>query len=626
MRRELRILSLFMAIILGLIVGGAALTLGAGMEERIIPGVWLWHTSMGGAKLVDGNLGTAASVTEALALEQPRIVLVGPEEQRWAFSPVDLGVSVAFKATMSKVYAVGHTQSEAKMRHLIPDVLEDRLRVMLEGEIVAPVLVWDRDQAIGKLRALAAQLDYPPQDARLRMGNHQLLLDAGAPGRRLEITSTLEALYPLLQSPTSAVAPTELRLVVNGLPPRITDEEVARAMDIARTIVSQELLLILPDPEPGDPGPWSLARDVVANMLVIQTSEANVSVGLDEEALRQFLDPIAMALYREPVSSRFHFNEATLELEPLVSSVDGRALDMDATIEYVNDVLQVGQHVVPLSLTITPPAYPDTSTAQALDIQELVAMGESYFSGSSSARDKNIRLGASQFDGLIIASGQTFSFNEYLGDVTPEKGYDESYVIIGNRTVPGVGGGICQVATTVFRAAFNGGYEIVERWPHAYRVGYYELGGFGPGFDATVYSPLVDFRFVNDRPYPLLIQTEVDTAHARLRFLFYSTDDGRTVEQIGPTWGDPIPPEAPVYEYDPTMPVGTVERLERAHDGLTAVLERVVRDAEGHILHQDRFVSNFVPWSARYRYGPEFIPPTDAVVLTPEVTPTPSTP
>jgi len=599
-------------------VFGSVFVLGVGMDARIIPGVWLWHAPLGGIKVVDA----LPKVTAALDLQSPRIVLMGPEEQRWAFSPIDLGVSVDLKATMTEVYAVGHSESEGDALRVISQTFWDRMRIMLEGDAVAPVLVWNQDQAMAQLRALAMQLDRRPQDARLRMENNQLLLETGSPGRRLEITSTMDALYPLLQSPE----PAELHLDVKALPPAITDEEVMRAMDIARTIVSQEVLLILPDPMPGDPGPWSLSQGVVANMLVIQTSEADVSVGLDEEALRQFLDSIAMALYREPVNSRFHFNDATAELEPLTSSVDGRALNVDATIQDINAVLSIGQHIIPLALTITPPAYPDTSTAEALGIRELVAVGESYFSGSSSARDKNIRLGASQFDGVIVAPDQTFSFNEYLGDVTSERGYDESYVIIGNRTVPGVGGGICQVATTAFRAAFNAGYEIVERWPHAYRVGYYELGGFGPGFDATVYSPLVDFRFVNDTPYPVLIQTEVDSAHARLRFLFYSTSDGRTVEQIGPTWGDPVPPEAPVYEYDPNMPVGTVERLERAHDGLTAVLERVVRDAEGNLLYQDRFVSNFVPWPARYRYGPEFIPPTDAEVIAPEVTPTPSTP
>jgi vancomycin resistance protein YoaR len=262
---------------------------------------------------------------------------------------------------------------------------------------------------------------------------------------------------------------------------------------------------------------------------------------------------------------------------------------------------------------------PDTLTAEDLGIRELVAVGESYFTGSSSARDSNIRLGASKFDGVIVAPDETFSFNEHLGDVTLEAGYDESYVIIGDRTVPGVGGGICQVATTAFRAAYFGGYPVVERWPHAYRVGYYELGGFGPGFDATIYSPLVDFRFRNDTPHHILIRTEVDAAQARLRFLFYSTGDGRRVEQIGPEWGEAIPPEAPVYEYDPSLPAGSVTQIERAHSGLNAVLGRKVYDAEDNVLYEDQFVSNFIPWPARYKYGPSYIPPDNAeVISTPE--------
>ncbi|HQJ11419.1 MAG TPA: VanW family protein, partial [Anaerolineae bacterium] len=158
-------------------------------------------------------------------------------------------------------------------------------------------------------------------------------------------------------------------------------------------------------------------------------------------------------------------------------------------------------------------------------------------------------------------------------------------------------------------------YPIIERWAHAYRVGYYEVGGYGPGFDATVYSPLVDFRFVNDTPYHLLIHTEVDTARARLRFLFYSTSTGRQVEKIGPTTSAPEPPGPPIYTYDPSLAAGTYVAVESSHDGLTAVLERVVRSAAGEVLIHDRFVSHFVPWPARYRFGPGFVPPPEAQVI-----------
>jgi vancomycin resistance protein YoaR len=349
-------------------------------------------------------------------------------------------------------------------------------------------------------------------------------------------------------------------------------------------------------------------------MLEVIVEGAEVTVRVDDAQLRQYLEPLALALHRAPVDAQFRFDGEAGRLVPLGSSRVGRELDVDATIARINEQLLLGQHHVPLVVQGVPPTYPETASAADLGIRELVAVGESYFAGSSNARDHNIRLGSSKFDGVIIGPGETFSFNEILGEVTPDEGYDESYVIIGDQTVPGVGGGICQVATTAFRAAFDGGYQIVERWPHAYRVGYYELGGFGPGFDATIYTPLVDFRFVNDSPHHLLVETEVDAARSRLRFLFYSSPDGRTVEQIGPTWGEPEPPDAPVYVYNPEMAAGTVTQVERAHDGLRAELGRVVRDAEGNVLHEDLFKSHFIPWPARFEYGPGFTPPPGAVV------------
>src|SRR5512147_796441 len=140
----------------------------------------------------------------------------------------------------------------------------------------------------------------------------------------------------------------------------------------------------------------------------------------------------------------------------------------------------------------------------------------------------NIGAATAQFQGVLIKPGETFSFNKYLGDVSLDKGFAEALIIFNGRTVTGVGGGVCQVSTTVFRAAFSAGFPIIERWPHAYRVGWYERG-FGPGLDATVFSPYVDFKFTNDTPYALLIESYANDAAGRLTFKFYSTPDGRQV-------------------------------------------------------------------------------------------------
>ena len=587
-------------LMLALAVTGVLFVLGPYLDQRFVPGVWIWDASVGGLTPSEASL----YVRETLRLDDPLITLVGPSGERWTFTARDLGVDVQLSQTFENAYRPGHGGGGF-------DSLEERLAMMREGEVVAPVLIWDREQATAQIQALASQLDVAPVDAQVVMEGMDVHLEPGRLGQRVEITSTLEALSPALHT----LEPAEIVLPVETLSPEITDDEAGQALNVAQTILAEPLQLLLMSPREDDPGPWTLFPERLAQMLVLGVADGRVEVWLDPAALAEFLDPLAAALQREPQDARFDYDPATGALTAVEPSQTGRALDVEDSIARINEQLQTGQHHIPLVLQEVEPTYPDTVTAEELGIVEPVAVGESYFSGSSSARSHNIRLGASKFDGIIVGPGETFSFNEFLGDVTPEEGYDESYVIVGDRTIPGVGGGICQVATTAFRAAYYAGFEIIERWPHAYRVGYYELGGYGPGFDATVYSPLVDLRFVNDSPQHLLIETEIVPARARLRFLFYGTSDGRQVEQIGPTWGEPKPPGPPVYEYDPEMAEGAVEKLESAHDGLDAVLERIVRDAEGNVIYEDRFVSHFVPWSARYRFGPGYEPPENAEVV-----------
>ncbi len=598
-----RLLVVLSAVLL-VVIAAIGWQLGPGLDGRIVPGVWVWEVSVGGM-----TPDEAAHHLEAeLPLQEPLIVLLGPEDQRWSFSPARLGLSVDADATLARTSEVG--QAEGRI-----DAFRQRVGIMLEGSQYAPVLTWDPKQAEEALVSVAGEVERAPQDAAVRLNGAQVEFVAGGLGRRVEISQTLEILRPHLY----ALEPIEVVLPMTDLAPGITDEQAQRALAMAEQILEMPLILLVREPREGDPGPWEVSPDVLARMLRIQLEGDGVQVGLEGAGLAQFLAPLATALYREPVDAVFEFDTSTIELELVEPSVTGRELDVAASVTRINESLRAGEHRVPLVINELPPEISDSLTAEDLGVTELVAVGESYFTGSSSARDRNIRLGASKFDGVVVAPGEVFSFNEHLGDVTPEAGYDESFVIIGDRTVPGVGGGICQVATTAFRAAYFGGYPIVERWPHAYRVSYYEIGGFGPGFDATIYSPIVDFRFRNDTPYHILIRTEVDAASSRLRFLFYSTKDGRTVEQIGPEWGESIPPGAPVYEYDPDHPAGSVTRLESAHNGLDAVLGRIVYDAEGNVLYEDEFVSEFIPWPARYKYGPGYTPPAGAeVISTPE--------
>jgi vancomycin resistance protein YoaR len=376
---------------------------------------------------------------------------------------------------------------------------------------------------------------------------------------------------------------------------------------------------VLEHPREGDPGPWTVPPEELASMLVIREENGALHAALDEAALAFYLEGLTATLAIAPVDARFHFNESLRALEPISPSIDGRALDVPSTTARVVAALTTGNRYVPLVMQTVRPRYPDTATAEELGIIAKVAEGDSYFIDSPSARDHNIRVTAPKFDGIVIPPGETFSFNQYLGPVTEEAGYDKSYITAGEQLAIDIGGGICQVSTTVFRAAFWGGYPITEWWYHTHRIGYYELMGAGVGMDATVYSPYVDFKFVNDRPYPLLIETEIVEGAHRLIFRFYSTDDGRRVEKTGPEITGETTPGSPIYQLDESLSPGTVIKWQSAVNGLTATVVRRVLDAAGNLLAENTFVSKYESRRAAYHYGPGYEPPAQD-----EAAPTPT--
>jgi vancomycin resistance protein YoaR len=209
-------------------------------------------------------------------------------------------------------------------------------------------------------------------------------------------------------------------------------------------------------------------------------------------------------------------------------------------------------------------------------ITEVIAVGESNFAGSPLNRRHNIAVGLSRFNGHIVPKGTTFSFNEVLGPVTQATGYKPELVIMGDKTLPEYGGGLCQVSTTAYRGIWEYGFPIEQRRNHSFAVAYY-----GPqGTDATIYPPNTDMKFVNDGPSDLLIQTHVDGDQAY--YIYYGTRDARTAEIVGPyTWGHTAAPAAKT-EYTTDIPPGTTRKVGSAVPGLRAAWFRIVQmpDAE----------------------------------------------
>ncbi len=587
-----RALGVFLLALIVLLLG-SVLTFELYHADRIYPGVWVRGVDVGGKRPGEAS----AALEDGLGLDAPLVTLRGPDRS-WPVHLTDLGLWLDPQATLSSAYQLGRDGSWA-------DNLVTHLWLLAYGKEFSPVVVYDERVARLYLEALADQVYLPPNNATLSLDGLTPVINLARPGRYLDVEATLAVLPPAV----TRLAPVEVELVVREIPPPVADAEPARVE--AGVLLGGPLTLVLADPCEGDPGPWVLPPDQLVTMVVVQVEGGVLHAALDEDALRAYLEELAPALVIEPVDARFHFNEGTGRLEPISSSREGRALDVGASLVRIVQELAAGNRYVPLVVQTVPSRYPDTATAEELGIVALVAEGDSYFIGSPSGRDRNIRLAAPKFDGIVVAPGETFSFNHHLGEVSAEAGYDESYITAGEQLAIEVGGGICQVSTTAFRAAFWGGYPIVERWYHRYRVGYYELMGAGLGMDATVYSPQVDFRFTNDRPYPLLIETEVEEGAHRLVFRFYSTDDGRRVEKDEPVISDETEPGPPIYQLDQELKPGTVIRWQSAVNGLTATVERRVYDAAGNLFYHDTFVSKYAPRRAAYHYGPGYEPPEE---------------
>lgn len=244
-----------------------------------------------------------------------------------------------------------------------------------------------------------------------------------------------------------------------------------------------------------------------------------------------------------------------------------------------------------------------TDQSNNLGIKELLAVGESFFNDSIPSRIYNIGLAASRLHGIVIAPNETFSFAQNIGEISGATGYQQAYVIKNKQTILEDGGGVCQVSTTLFRAALNAGLPIAERQAHYYRVGFYEQGGYPPGLDATVYPPSPDLKFENDTGAYILIQTKVDKKAKRLAFEFYGTTDGRKVELEKPLIHSQSEPPEPIYVDEPSLPVGTTKRIDTAHWGAKVSFKRKVFTSTGELKEDRTFWSNYVAWPAVYQRG-----------------------
>ncbi|MDQ7028498.1 MAG: VanW family protein [Ardenticatenia bacterium] len=566
--------------------------------DRIYPGVTVEGVPLGGL-----SPETAEAVLRGRLQEYgSRPVVLRAAGRQWAYTLSDVGYRLHVEATVARAYAVG--REGALWRR--PLVWWNLLR---GGYDIAPVHSFDAQTGLALLSLIARELHRTPQDARVDVVGLDAYARPALPGRTLDIEASLQRLRELaLRGEGSTV-----ELVVVERPPLIRSAEPA-ASRARRLLTGRPRLEARVPTWVGEgktarrlelPLVWAFRRTPLSRALrviPVEVAEGQRAwqVDADMSPLKDEVATLVARLAQPPRDARFDYNPDTGTLRPLIVSQPGITVDPEAALRALKAAWLEGRSTSALPVQITWPAV-STADAGRLEVSNIVAVGESTFGGSPPAREQNIAVSSARFHGIVIPPHTEVSFNTYLGEILDATGYEESYIILGNRTAVGIGGGICQVSTTLFRAAFFAGFQITERRAHGYRVRYYEPP---IGLDATVFSPYVDFKFRNDTDNYYLLQRELDLKAKRLRFVLYGPDTGRMVEMIGPQVLEITPHGDPIYEEDPSLPAGVIKQVDWAQDGARVKVERIVRHrTTGEVIYHDVFWSTYRPWVARYLVG-----------------------
>lgn len=488
------------------------------------------------------------------------------------------------------VYDFGQTAARAFEIPRSGNIFYDfakRITLPFKKEEIGLSLTIDEEKLADAVSVIAGQVGVEPVYPSVKLIKGEVLVDKGKGGLELDQKN----LRILIGQNLSFVKNQTITLPIKEINPSLSEEEATRFSQRAEKLKNKSLTL----------------------NFEFQTF---VYKGGD---LFEFLDPkneyqkdkvlsaaekIVPQIERPPQDSVFVFEGG--RVQEFAPSKDGVVLKRDVLIDMILGNLRTleNQEESNISFDIpvekTPPKIKNEDVNN-LGIKELIGRGTSRFRGSIPNRVYNISLAASKFKGVLVDPGAVFSFNDTLGDVSVFTGYKQAYVIKDGKTVLGDGGGVCQVSTTLFRAALNAGLPITERRAHAYRVGYYEQDS-PPGLDATVYSPTTDLKIKNDTPGHILIQSFVDTKTSTLTFEIYGTSDGRMATVSKPSVTNVTPPPEDLYQDDPTLPSGTIKQTEHKAWGAKVTFNYKV-EKDGVTTYQKLFVSNYRPWQAVYLRG-----------------------
>jgi vancomycin resistance protein YoaR len=578
-RARVRLLWQWSLLVVGLfLVGGTVLGLAfAGSSERLPAG-----TEIAGVDVSGLTTGEARAQLERKSKDlanDPAVFTAGGKS--WRVRPSAVVVDVDWGAAVQAAQRQG--EGFGPLRGL------KRLGVRVFGGEVAPTSRVYQYAVDAYVARFARAVDRPRVEPSLKLAGYKASVAPGRNGRVIDHAAAEKVLVQGLTSLSRKPVPLPLKI----------DRTHLTTRDLAGAEVKADTALSAPADIAYGAGGWHLSQRKIARLLALPKN-GETDLRLSGPQADRFFKNLRKRVEHAPRDARFAIGARNVVR--VVPAQAGRKLDKEGTTRNIMAALLSSSNRKGDLKVATAAPERTTRDAKAMGITGLVGAYETFYGGVPN-RIHNVQLVAHLIDDHYIAPGEVFSFNGTTGERSPDKGFLEAPVIINGELKTGLGGGVCQVSTTTFNAAYEAGLSITDRTNHALYISHYPLGR-----DATVNYPDTDLKFENDTGHWLWLRTFVGSSS--LTVALYGTPQNRKVESdVAPlevTGSIPVKRVA-----DPTMTSGTEVVEEAGAPPRSTHVRRQVLNANGDLMYDHTWYSTYVAEPEVIRYGtkPKAEPP-----------------
>jgi vancomycin resistance protein YoaR len=477
--------------------------------------------------------------------------------------------------------------------------LGKQIMAILKNQQLPLIATINEDELTKILTERFSSFNKPGDNARLKfLSNGDLAIDQESFGLTIDYAQAIKE----LKQKINLNFIDDISLKTKLYEPVVNKAEAESLIPLVKELIAPEKIILKNNDKK-----WIIPRDEYKKWIVFDKKDGQVIAKFDPTILNEKLTSISQSINVAPLDAKFVI--ADNKVTEFTPSQTGLELDIAHSSDKIyQDFVNDKKSEIDL---IVKEAVPNvkTSDANTYGIKELIGTGISDFAGSHVNRIKNIKNAVRHLNGILIPPGE-FSIVDAIGPVDASTGYFPEFVIKGDRTIPEYGGGLCQIGTTMFRAALYSGLPITERRPHTYIVSYYKP----LGMDATIYGPHPDLRFINDTGNNILLQIKIDGT--KLAFEFWGTSDGRKIEITDPqlfNWTSQ-PPDKLVE--NPLLKPGEKKLAEKGRRGADASFSRYITLPSGE-KKEEIFRSHYVPWPDIYEIGVE---PTQTIPPAADIT------